>query len=180
DWSSDVCSSDLSAELLAALRTTVPAIDDANLRLRLLDTSLLIEAEHFAAASTLIDELATIDRAGRIGLLQSSVDALYGTGLASARERAALAAIFEELTTPRVDLVTYRAHIDYLGLVPGWGDRHMQFVFGAGQAKLAELDPLALLFIQDQLRGSPLFFYAEIIDGLQRDANRLAGVSHRL
>ncbi|MEX2482619.1 MAG: PEP/pyruvate-binding domain-containing protein [Gammaproteobacteria bacterium] len=169
-----------SAELLAALRTALPEISDASLRLRLLDTSLLIEAEHFVAASTLVEELASTDRAGRLELLQASVEALYGTGLVSARERAALAATFDDLTTPVVDLVTYRAHIDYLGLVPGWGDRHMQFAFGAGQARLADLDPLALLFIQDQLRGSPLFFYAEIIDRLQRDANRLAGVSHRL
>ena len=46
--------------------------------------------------------------------------------------------------------------------------------------KLTEIEPLADLFIQDQLRGSPLLFYAHVLDGLLRDANRLAGVHHKL
>ena len=46
--------------------------------------------------------------------------------------------------------------------------------------KLTEIEPLAALFIQDQLRGSPLLFYSEVLDGLLRDANRLAGVRNRL
>ncbi|MGB5569369.1 MAG: PEP/pyruvate-binding domain-containing protein, partial [Sedimenticolaceae bacterium] len=32
----------------------------------------------------------------------------------------------------------------------------------------------------DQLRGSPLLFYSQLLDSLQRDANRLAGVHHKL
>jgi len=44
--------------------------------------------------------------------------------------------------------------------------------------KLAEIEPLASLFIQDQLRGSPLLFLSRILEGLTRDANRLAGVRH--
>jgi hypothetical protein len=39
---------------------------------------------------------------------------------------------------------------------------------------------MAMLFIQDQLRGSPLLFFSQVLDGLSRDANRLAGVKHRL
>jgi hypothetical protein len=37
-----------------------------------------------------------------------------------------------------------------------------------------------MLFIQDQLRGSPLLFFSNVLDGLSRDANRLAGVKHGL
>lgn len=169
-----------SARLLAALRTALPRLGDASLRLRALDAGLLVEAEHFVAASAVVDQLGPLDRAGRIALLRASADALYGTGLLSARQHTALEATFAELTAASVDLAAYRAHMDYLGLVPGWGDRHMQFAFGAAQEKLAAIEPLALLFIQDQLRGSPLFFYAAIVDDLQRDANRLAGVAHRL
>ena len=169
-----------SARLLAALRKALPRLGDAGLRLRALDAGLLVEAEHFVAASAVVDGLTPLDRTGRIDLLRASVDALYGTGLVSARQHAALGATFAELGADSLDLAAYRAHIDYLGLVPGWGDRHMQFAFGAAQQKLASIEPLALLFIQDQLRGSPLFFYAAIIDDLQRDANRLAGVAHRL
>ncbi len=46
--------------------------------------------------------------------------------------------------------------------------------------KLSAIEPLSMHFIQDQLRGSPLLFYSQMIDSLQRDANKLAGVRHKL
>jgi hypothetical protein len=52
--------------------------------------------------------------------------------------------------------------------------------FGEAMDKLGEIEPVAELFIQDQLRGSPLLFYSQTLDGLSRDANQLAGVQHRL
>ncbi|MGE0483745.1 MAG: PEP/pyruvate-binding domain-containing protein [Gammaproteobacteria bacterium] len=169
-----------SATLLAALRDAVSRSADAALRLRLLDVGRLVEAEHFTAASALAGELATLERRTRLTLLGHAADALYGSGLVSTRQRRAIADALAALAGDTVALTTYRREIDYLGLVPAWGDRSLQFVFGRGQEKLAEIEPLARLFIQDQLRGSPLFFYAALIDGLQRDANRLAGVEHRL
>ena len=45
---------------------------------------------------------------------------------------------------------------------------------------LSDIEPMALLFIQDQLRGSPLLFFSQLLDSLQRDANKLAGVRHKL
>jgi len=44
--------------------------------------------------------------------------------------------------------------------------------------KLAEIEPLAKRFTQDQLRGSPLFFYSHVLDNLQRDANKQVGIGH--
>ena len=46
--------------------------------------------------------------------------------------------------------------------------------------KLAEIEPRADLFVQDQLRGGRSFFYSEVLDGLMKDADRLAGVERRL
>ena len=43
-----------------------------------------------------------------------------------------------------------------------------------------EIEPPADLFIQDQLRGSPLLLFARGWIALTRDANRAAGVQHRL
>jgi len=169
-----------SSRLLGALRAALPGLTDTGLRLRVLDAGRQVEAEAFVAAGALLPALATTSRGERLGLLADLSQGLYGVGLLSARQRDALAESFARLTGPRVPLSDYRGEIDYLGLVPGWGERHMQFNFGAGQARLAEIEPLARLFIQDQLRGSPLFFYAAIVDTLQRDANRLAGVGHRL
>jgi hypothetical protein len=45
--------------------------------------------------------------------------------------------------------------------------------------KLSKIEPLALLFIQDQLRGSPLMFYSQSLNLLVRDAGRLAGIRHQ-
>jgi hypothetical protein len=52
--------------------------------------------------------------------------------------------------------------------------------FYQAMEKLTQIEPLAMLFIQDQLRGSPLLIFSKVLDGLSRDANRLAGVKHRL
>ena len=52
--------------------------------------------------------------------------------------------------------------------------------FYEAMEKLAQIEPLAMLFIQDQLRGSPLLIFSKVLDGLSRDANQLAGVKHRL
>jgi hypothetical protein len=68
----------------------------------------------------------------------------------------------------------------YLGRVPGWGTQGLRFQFYESMQKLAQIEPDALLFIQDQLRGSPLLFYSQTLDTLQHDANQLAGVTHRL
>ena len=76
--------------------------------------------------------------------------------------------------------VTYKALLDYLARVPGWGTGWMRFHFHEGMQKLATIEPLANRFIQDQLRGSPLFFYAQVLDGLLRDANHLIRLPHEL
>ena len=52
--------------------------------------------------------------------------------------------------------------------------------FGEAMDKLAQIEPLAEQFMQDQVRGSPLLFYSQRLDALSRDANRLAGVQHKL
>src|SRR5262249_49382270 len=80
----------------------------------------------------------------------------------------------------QVGLADYLRELRYLGLVPSWGTQSLRFEFGEAMDKLGEIEPLAGLFIQDQLRGGPLLFYSGVLDALSRDANRLAGVRHRL
>ncbi len=169
-----------SGRLLRGLREALPGIADAGLRLRVLDASLLVEAEHFVAATALTEAAPTLSRREQLELLGASADANYGSGLLSARQLAALEAVLAGLDVAQIDLPGYRKATDYLGLAPGWADRHLNFAFADGMATLAEIEPLARLFIQDHLRGSPMFFYAALIDALLRDANRLAGVRHRL
>ena len=64
--------------------------------------------------------------------------------------------------------------------MPGWGTQTLRLHFGEAMDKLDDIEPLAELFIQDQLRGSPLLVYSQVLDALSRDANRLAGVQHQL
>ena len=85
-----------------------------------------------------------------------------------------------ELSADQIPLADYLRELRYLGLVPGWGTQGLRIQFGEAMDKLGEIEPLAGLFVQDQLRGSPLLFYSQALDGLSRDANQLAGVQHKL
>jgi hypothetical protein len=86
----------------------------------------------------------------------------------------------EPMQQDSLPLDQYLRDLSYLGRAPGWGTQNLRMHFFKSMEKLAQIEPIAMLFIQDQLRGSPLFIYSKVIDGLSRDANRLAGVKHRL
>ena len=170
----------LTAGLLASLRGSLPAIKAAPDRLRALDLSIAVEEENLRLGTTIRAAVDKAPRGANVILLRAAAEAAYGTGLLNAREHAALQKPFEVLSVPEVTLRTYMAELRYLGLVPGWGTQQLRFQFGEGMDKLAEIEPKAELFIQDQLRGSPLLFYAQVLDSLNRDANRLAGVRSTL
>jgi len=169
-----------TAKLLAALRDGLAEPASPALRLAVLDASLALEGEHFAAATRLRDGTAGLTRRQRLGRLATSADAVYGAGLVSPRQRAALTEALAALDGPQAGLDAYKDMLDYLALVPGWGSQWLHFQFQGAMEKMATIEPLAELFIQDQLRGSPLFLYVDLLDGLLRDANRLAGVRNEL
>jgi len=166
----------LSADLLASLRRSLPTIKAPADRLRALDLSIALEEESLRLASTIRGAVDKAPRGGDLILMRAAAEAAFGTGLLTERERVALQASFEKLSVPEVSLRTYMAELRYLGLVPGWGTQQLRFHFGEAMDKLAEIEPRAELFVQDQLRGSPLLFYSQVLDALNRDANRLAGV----
>lgn len=170
----------LTAALLASLRRSLPSIKSAADRLRALDLSLAVEEENLRLAASIRPAVDSAPRGGNIILLRAAVDAAFGTGLLNAREHAALQASFDALNVPEVQLRGYVKELRYLGLVPGWSTQQLRFHFGESMDKLAEIEPKAGLFIQDQLRGSPLLFYSQLLDVLNRDANRLAGVRSTL
>jgi len=84
------------------------------------------------------------------------------------------------MSVDSIQLDQYLRDLSYLGRTPGWGTQTLRMHFYEAMEKLTEIEPLAMLFIQDQLRGSPLLIFSKVLDGLSRDANRLAGVKHRL
>ena len=170
-----------SALLLAALRDELPAVGRAAQRIALLDLSLEAEAEHFRAATQLRAAAGTASRETLLTRLRAGVDAAYGTGLIGVRQRAELVQAFDRLAAhPSMPLGEYLAALRTVGLVPGWGSQALRMHFGEAMDRFTPIEPLAEQFVQDQLRGSPLLYYSQLLDRLGRDANRLAGVQHKL
>jgi hypothetical protein len=170
----------VTSELLADLRDAMPKIRQASARLNIMDLSLAVEADNFSASAMLREKLAGQTRQQRAALLAAAVQGAYGSGMINGRERAVQQDTLKQLDTAKLELQDYMRHLNYLGLVPGWGTQGLRFHFYESMQKLAQIEPAAILFIQDQLRGSPLLFYSQMLDTLQRDANQLAGVTHRL
>ena len=169
-----------AARALASLREIAAEPLPASLRLAVVDTSLLVESTYFTLATQLRDTATGMTRRERLARIESGLDALYGTGLLSARQAAAMRAELARLHAAPPTAALYKQVLDYLALAPHWASQNLQRHFGAAMARLSGIEPHAALFIQDQLRGSPLLFQAEIVDSLVRDANRLNGVSNRL
>jgi hypothetical protein len=170
----------VTARLLAGLRDALPRVKSPAARVQVLDLSLAVEAENFRLSTKLRPGLGGQTREALILTLSSGVEAAYGAGMLNARERAELRKEFARLSVGTIRLADYRDALRMLGLVPGWGTQGLNLQFIVAMDKLAALEPLAHLFIQDQLRGSPLLFYSQTLDRLSRDANRLAGVQHKL
>jgi hypothetical protein len=169
-----------TALLLADLRKALPYIYAASARLDILDLSLRVELENFRAANALRSGLGTATRKQQVAYLKSAGMAAFGTGVINARLYAEMEKTLATLSVEEVALDAYMRDLGYLGRVPGWGTQALKMYFYQAMEKLSQIEPLALLFIQDQLRGSPLLIFSKILDGLTRDANRLAGVKHRL
>jgi Pyruvate phosphate dikinase, AMP/ATP-binding domain len=164
------------AGILAHLRDATLSVTDASLRLQLIDASLVVESEYFALLGPATTALSTGSRRARLDFLRSNAEALY---LISTRQLAALKAELAKFDQA-FNVADYKRAADYLALAPHWVTQNYRLHFGAAVDTLAQIEPKATLFIQDALRGSPLFFYAQIIDDLVRDANALRGVRNEL
>ncbi|MGQ0656879.1 MAG: PEP/pyruvate-binding domain-containing protein [Chromatiales bacterium] len=169
-----------TARALARLRELWPRFERPESRLALLNASLLLEDEHFAQAAALEQSRTMATRRQQLDWLALSAEAAYGVGLISSRERSALSEQFASMSGQTAMLVDYKAVLDYAALVPGWATQWLRFHFQQSGEEFAAIEPRVELFTQGQLRASPLFFYAHLVDTLLRDANRLAGVRRAL
>jgi hypothetical protein len=169
-----------TAAILAGLREAVGRVRGASDRLRLVDASLAVEDETFRLGTLLRPGLPGLSRAAQVPLLRAGAEAAYGAGLVNGRQRRALAAVFDTLGAPELRLADYHARLHEAALLPGWAGQSLRMHFFEPTQKLAEIEPRADVFLQDQLRGGALFFYSEVLDELMKDADRLAGVERRL
>jgi Pyruvate phosphate dikinase, AMP/ATP-binding domain len=170
----------VTAKLLADLRDALPKVQSPTARLRLLDLSLAVEAENFRMAGDARTDTAKRPRASVLAVLGAAAEAAYGTGMINARERTELRRSLAALSVEQLELADYLRELRYLGLVPGWGMQCLKFEFGEAMDKLGEIDQLAGVFIQDQLRGGPLLLYSQVLDALSREASRLSGGRHKI
>jgi hypothetical protein len=170
----------VTATLLADLRDALPRINSTTARLRILDLGLDVETVNFSASAQLREQLPGATRHQRIVWLQSAVDAAYGTGAINRRGQQELKRSLANIEASSVPLAEYMKTLGYLARVPGWGTQGLRFQFFESMQKLGQIEPQAMLFIQDQLRGSPLLFFSQTLDSLLQDANRIAGVKYKL
>jgi hypothetical protein len=166
--------------LLAELRAALPRIQSAQVRLQVIDLGLAAEQAHFRAAAELRPGLQALSKRELLELAFAGVDASYGAGLLNARLRRELHYHREVLARTELPLADFRPILADLARAPGWGMAALRMHYQGPMQKLAELEPAANLFIQDQLRASPLLFYADVLEVLLQGAGRLAGVHHHL
>jgi hypothetical protein len=140
-----------------------------------------VELDHFNAAGELQAVPGAVTRRELIERLRAGNHAAYGTGLIGRRQYLELDGTLARLNN--ADALTLAELLPALrvaGLLPGWGTQTLKMQFGDPMAKLAQIEPRAELFVQDQLRGSPLLAYSRTLDALSRDVFRAAGITHRL
>jgi hypothetical protein len=169
-----------TGELLAYLRHHLRDLASVKQQLALLDASIALEREAFAAGTALLGRLAYATRRHRLYWLADAVDALYGTGLLTERQYRAVATALQDLNQAGLSTRQYRRRLLYLGRVPEWANRWERFHFSRVVDHWRNIEPKVVDFIPDRLRGGPLLVYSALLDGLLRDANRLAGIDNHL
>lgn len=170
----------VSAGLLMQLRDGLEKAIPAQ-RLAIVDLSLAVELEHFNAAGELQAAPGAVTRRELIERLRAGNDAAYGTGLIGQRQYRELDGTLSRLSgADALTLAELLPALRVAGLLPGWGTQTLKMQFGDPMAKLAQIEPKAELFVQDQLRGSPLLAYSRTLDALSRDVFRAAGITHKL
>ncbi|MGD9371155.1 MAG: PEP/pyruvate-binding domain-containing protein [Desulfobacterales bacterium] len=170
----------IMCKIMAKIREQLLDIQEAELRLAAIDTSLALEIEQYTLGRELIGKLQAASRLERLQWLKDSSYAIYGAGLISAIQLQDLQGALAVVESNTMSLDNYKSTLDYLARVPGWGTQWVRFHFHDSKRKLAEIEPLAERVIQDALRSSPLFFYSNVLDSLLRDANQLVGLRHEL
>jgi hypothetical protein len=166
--------------LLAVMREQLGSAANRHQMLALIDAGIALERDMFATADTLLDGLPRASRADRLSWLKSAADGLYGIGLVSGRQRAALQEAFNGISISPVALSDYKAALDYAARAPGWADRTLRFHLTRAADRLTVLEPLTGTYFHDRLRGSLLAVYSTLLDGLLADANQAAGITNRL
>ncbi len=172
---------EIASRQLGELRKRIANASSAEGVIALLRASIAIEADAFAAGSAILTEFADTTRLARLRWLEQAGAALYGAGFISDRHVRELRSSVDRMrSNESLNVDAYRDELRYLARAPEWAARWLAFDFSIPLARLSQIEPLAQLYPQDRMRGSPLLFYGAVIDSLVLDANQLAGIEHEL
>jgi hypothetical protein len=166
--------------LLAILRDNLDDAGDASQMLAVLDASILLEGELFRMGDSMIAQLAEASRRQRLLWLTKYADGLYGIGLISARQQAALQKNLSRLMQHRPLLIDYRTELEYTARLPEWADRTLRYHLGETVSHFETIEPLSRRYLHDRLRGSLLLSYTAVLESLMADANRQLGIRNFL
>ena len=167
------------ASLGALMQRLRDGIKDATDPLRTIDLILALEGHVFNEAQT-FNPATSLSRRESLTSMQSLAQAAYGLGLLTRWELDNANASFDSLADASVAFTRYRSELRYLERVSGWGARRLALYFEPEIAHLAQIEPLVVEYIPDRMRGSPLFFYSQLITPLAADAMRMAGIRQEL
>jgi phosphohistidine swiveling domain-containing protein len=166
--------------LLAILRDNLTDAGDTSQMLAVLDASIVLEGELFRMGDTMIAQLAEASRRQRLSWLIKYADGLYGIGLISERQKAALQENLSRLMQHQPLLIDYKAGLEYTERLPEWADRTLRYHLGETVAHFETIEPLSRRYLHDRLRGSLLLSYAAVLESLMADANRQLGIRNFL
>jgi hypothetical protein len=170
-----------AARLLRLLRQTFPTIDDPNVALETLLTSLALERQVWSASNDAYAAVDGLTRRTRLWILGYLSDSLYGIGLLSERQLDGIEQSIAAIDSKTPPLHEYRDTVKYLARIPEWGTRSLEFHFGTTiQRWGTALDPAASQYVPDRLRGSPMLAYSQVLDKIVTDVNTLAGIQHEV
>ncbi|MEZ4354153.1 MAG: PEP/pyruvate-binding domain-containing protein [Myxococcota bacterium] len=168
-----------AARALVLVRREVAAGLESRSALAALRASLVLERVAFTSAQVRL-EAPEATRRARLDLIGALARVLHGTGLLGTRSLETLEASLGRLAVEQVTLGALREELSLLGRAAEWSRRWTVYTLGPAIDRLAVLEPLALQYAPDRLRGSPLLPYTRALDGLVRDAQRLAGIEDRV
>ena len=96
-------------------------------------------------------------------LLHGSQDMLYAAGLLTEPEQQQANDTIRSALANDNKLADYQDTLSKLTRVPTWSERRVQFFFEEQVKRFTDIEPLAVEFVPDRLRGSPLFFYSAVL-----------------
>ncbi len=168
------------ARAQSLLRDAVVSGSDGARNLARMDLSIAVERQLMKTSFAVLDR-EKLSRGDLLLLARQLLDGVYGSGLLSARERAAVADQLAAVgAADQVSPAEYGEAIQGLRRVPNWCMATVRFTFAEALIGYGALEPEAFRLVDDILRGSPMLPLATATTSLAGDADRLTGVAHRL